>query len=188
MRSSLLLSSAVLLLSAASAAAQTPPPSTFSDSADVVVVEVPVQVLRDGEPVLGLASKDFDVYEGHRKLPITGFEVARPERGRPGPRRAVEDGAGDLGPAPLPAPLRPGLLLAQGPLSGAGGGPRYARRSPSLRPGVGRRLSPLRGAAAPARLHHGPPAGPPGPGDAGEAADVRTGGRPPAARAQQGRH
>jgi VWFA-related protein len=66
----------VLLLTAvfpAAAADQTQP--QFSDSQDVVVVEVPVQVLRDGEPVRGLTAGDFDVYEGKRKLPVTGFEV-----------------------------------------------------------------------------------------------------------------
>jgi VWFA-related protein len=48
---------------------------TFSESTDVVVVEVPVQVLKDGEPVRGLKADDFEVYEGRRKLPVTGFEV-----------------------------------------------------------------------------------------------------------------
>jgi VWFA-related protein len=49
--------------------------SQFSDSADVVAVEVPVQVLRDGEPVRGLTAADFEVWEGKRKLPVTGFEA-----------------------------------------------------------------------------------------------------------------
>ena len=60
----------VLLLAAVPSAAQ-----TFSDTADVIAVEVPVQVLRDGEPVRGLTAADFEVYEGNRKLPITGFEA-----------------------------------------------------------------------------------------------------------------
>ena len=47
----------------------------FSDATDVVVVEVPVQVLRDGEPVRGLTAQDFEVWEGRKKLPVTGFEV-----------------------------------------------------------------------------------------------------------------
>ncbi|HYN22584.1 MAG TPA: VWA domain-containing protein, partial [Thermoanaerobaculia bacterium] len=47
----------------------------FSEATDVVVVEVPVQVLRDGEPVRGLTAEDFEVYEGRTKLPVTGFEV-----------------------------------------------------------------------------------------------------------------
>jgi VWFA-related protein len=48
---------------------------TFSEATDVVVVEVPVQVIRDGEPVRGLTADDFEVYEGRKKLPVTGFEV-----------------------------------------------------------------------------------------------------------------
>ena len=48
---------------------------TFSDTADVIAVEVPVQVLRDGEPVRNLTAADFEVWEGKRKLPVTGFEA-----------------------------------------------------------------------------------------------------------------
>jgi VWFA-related protein len=48
---------------------------TFSEATDVVVVEVPVQVLRDGEPVRGLAAADFEVWEGRKRLPVTGFEI-----------------------------------------------------------------------------------------------------------------
>jgi VWFA-related protein len=55
---------------AAPAAAQ-----TFSGSADVVEVEVPVQVVRDGQPVRGLTAGDFELYEGRRKLAVTGFHV-----------------------------------------------------------------------------------------------------------------
>ena len=47
----------------------------FSDRTDVVVVEVPVQVIRDGKPVRGLTAADFEIYEGRRKQEITGFEV-----------------------------------------------------------------------------------------------------------------
>ncbi|HEY4572572.1 MAG TPA: VWA domain-containing protein, partial [Thermoanaerobaculia bacterium] len=47
----------------------------FSQSTDVTVVEVPVQVLRDGKPVRGLTAKDFEVYEGHAKQDVTGFET-----------------------------------------------------------------------------------------------------------------
>ena len=59
-----------LLLGSLPAGAQ-----TFSESADVIAVEVPVQVLRDGEPVRGLTAADFEVWEGKRKLPVTGFEA-----------------------------------------------------------------------------------------------------------------
>lgn len=59
-----------LAIAAASLAAQ-----SFTESTEVVVVEVPVQVVRDGEPVRGLTAADFEVFEGRKKLPITGFEV-----------------------------------------------------------------------------------------------------------------
>jgi VWFA-related protein len=48
---------------------------TFSGATDVVVVEVPVQVVKDGEPVRGLTAKDFELYDGRKKVPVTGFEV-----------------------------------------------------------------------------------------------------------------
>jgi VWFA-related protein len=49
---------------------------TFSGGAtQVVVVEVPVQVVKDGEPVRGLTAQDFEVYDGRKKVPVTGFEV-----------------------------------------------------------------------------------------------------------------
>ncbi len=61
---------AALVLGAAAAAAQ-----TFLESTQVVVVEVPVQVIRDGEPVRGLTASDFEVYDGKTKEALTGFEV-----------------------------------------------------------------------------------------------------------------
>ncbi|MBW8875201.1 MAG: VWA domain-containing protein [Acidobacteria bacterium] len=48
---------------------------TFSGATDVVVVEVPVQIVKDGEPVRGLTANDFEVYDGRKKVPVTGFEV-----------------------------------------------------------------------------------------------------------------
>src|SRR5436305_12127839 len=59
-----------MLMGVAPAAAQ-----TFSGSTEVVEVEVPVQVVRDGQPVRGLTAADFELYEGRRKLPVTGFHV-----------------------------------------------------------------------------------------------------------------
>ena len=56
-------------------AAPTPPGSSFAGSTQVLSVEVPVQVVRDGEPVRGLQAGDFEVWEGRRRLPLTGFEV-----------------------------------------------------------------------------------------------------------------
>jgi VWFA-related protein len=49
--------------------------ANVADVTEVVAVEVPVQVLRDGEPVRGLTADDFEIYDGRRKMPITGFEV-----------------------------------------------------------------------------------------------------------------
>jgi VWFA-related protein len=51
------------------------PNKRFSESTSVVVVEVPVQVVRDGKPVRGLTAADFEVYQGREKQAITGFEV-----------------------------------------------------------------------------------------------------------------
>ncbi|HEX4959244.1 MAG TPA: VWA domain-containing protein [Thermoanaerobaculia bacterium] len=48
---------------------------TFSGATEVVVVEVPVQVVKDGEPVRGLTANDFEIYDGRKKMPVTGFEV-----------------------------------------------------------------------------------------------------------------
>ncbi|MEA2560193.1 MAG: hypothetical protein QOH06_1697 [Acidobacteriota bacterium] len=53
-----------------------PAAAQFSETTDVVVIEVPVQVIgKDGEPVRGLTAADFEVSEGRKKLPVTGFEV-----------------------------------------------------------------------------------------------------------------
>ncbi len=49
--------------------------AAFSGNAQVLAVEVPVQVVRDGEPVRGLQAGDFQVWEGRRRLPVTGFEA-----------------------------------------------------------------------------------------------------------------
>jgi VWFA-related protein len=48
---------------------------TFSGSSEVVEVEVPVQVVRDGQPVRGLKADDFELYEGRKKLAVAGFHV-----------------------------------------------------------------------------------------------------------------
>ncbi len=47
----------------------------FEDTTDVVVVEVPIQVLSSkGEPVRGLTAGDFEILDGRKSLPIIGFE------------------------------------------------------------------------------------------------------------------
>jgi len=70
MRRSSILLAICLALGAAALAAQ-----NFTESTQVVVVEVPVQVVRDGEPVRGLTAADFELYDGRKKVPVTGFEV-----------------------------------------------------------------------------------------------------------------
>jgi len=62
----------------------------FGETAEVVIVEVPVQVVKDGEPVRGLTADNFEVYEGRKKEKVTGFEVldlygtaAQPQAGAP---------------------------------------------------------------------------------------------------------
>lgn len=48
---------------------------TFSGRADVTVIEIPVQVSKDGQPLRGLTKDDFEVLEGRNRLPIIDFEV-----------------------------------------------------------------------------------------------------------------
>jgi VWFA-related protein len=57
---------------APTAAAKT---GALSETTEVVAVQVPVQVVRNGEPVRGLTAADFEVYDGRRKQTVTGFEV-----------------------------------------------------------------------------------------------------------------
>ncbi len=56
-------------------AAAPAPAQTFAGTAEVVEVEVPVQVIREGRPVRGLTADDFELYEGRKKQAITGFRV-----------------------------------------------------------------------------------------------------------------
>jgi VWFA-related protein len=67
------LAAALLAGLAATAAAAAQP--SFSGTTQVLSIEVPVQVVRDGEPVRGLQAGDFQVWEGRRRLPVTGFET-----------------------------------------------------------------------------------------------------------------
>ncbi|HLE85776.1 MAG TPA: VWA domain-containing protein [Thermoanaerobaculia bacterium] len=74
--------------------------TAFAGETQVVAVEVPVQVLLDGEPVRGLTAESFRVYEGRQLRPITGFEMVDLSLRSPAAAAAA---AGD-GPAP-PAAL-----------------------------------------------------------------------------------
>lgn len=46
----------------------------FAESTTVVAVEVPVQVLVDGRPARGLGRENFEIVDGRKVQPITGFE------------------------------------------------------------------------------------------------------------------
>jgi VWFA-related protein len=47
----------------------------FSETTEVTAVEIPVQVIRDGEPVRGLTAADFELYDGRKQQVLTGFDV-----------------------------------------------------------------------------------------------------------------
>lgn len=47
----------------------------FENTKSVVAVEVPVTVLRDGQPVREMTADDFEIVDSGRKQEITGFEV-----------------------------------------------------------------------------------------------------------------
>ncbi|HEV7507712.1 MAG TPA: VWA domain-containing protein [Thermoanaerobaculia bacterium] len=66
---------AVTATAAVAPAAPAPPQQTFGGSTDVVEVEVPVQVIRDGQPVRGLKAEDFEVYDGRTRQALTGFHA-----------------------------------------------------------------------------------------------------------------
>ncbi len=70
MRSVLLVFLVLASFVAPSATAQ-----TFSESTDVVLVQVPVNVMIDGKPVRGLGPDDFVLLDGRRRQEILGFEV-----------------------------------------------------------------------------------------------------------------
>jgi VWFA-related protein len=97
------------LVTAAAAWGQppSPPPAqpSFSSSTQVLSIEVPVQVVRDGEPVRGLQAGDFQVWEGRRRLPVTGFETL--DLGAP----ATGPGAGPGKTAGVPAAARRHFLF-----------------------------------------------------------------------------
>lgn len=63
----------------------------FTDSTQVVVVEVPVQVVRDGEPVRNLTAADFELFDGRKKVPITSFEVLDLSAAAPAPGQAAQE-------------------------------------------------------------------------------------------------
>lgn len=65
----------VLLLATSPLHSQDRPAKTFSDTASVVVIEVPVNVVDDGEPIRGLKAENFRVFDGKKEQKLLGFEV-----------------------------------------------------------------------------------------------------------------
>ncbi|REJ73887.1 MAG: VWA domain-containing protein [Acidobacteria bacterium] len=61
-----------LLLAAASSLAQR---RQFDDTTTVTLVEVPVQVVVDGDPLKGLTKDNFEIVEGRKKQDIVSFEM-----------------------------------------------------------------------------------------------------------------
>lgn len=64
-----------LLLVGSPLHSQDRPAKTFSDTASVVVIEVPVNVVDDGVPVRGLKAENFRVFDGKKEQKLLGFEV-----------------------------------------------------------------------------------------------------------------
>ncbi len=62
----------------------------FADVTEVVVVDIPVQVVVDGQPVRGLTAADFEVRDGRKKRQILDFE-AIDLGGGGAPQSPVED-------------------------------------------------------------------------------------------------
>ena len=63
-----------LVLLSNSAEAQRPA-DEFGEVVEVVEVEVPVHVVRDGTPVRGLTAENFEVFDGRKKVALSGFAV-----------------------------------------------------------------------------------------------------------------
>jgi VWFA-related protein len=84
-----LLLSCILAFSPALALSQADPSkSPVRETAEVVLVEVPVRVVdRDGQPIRGLKATDFELFDDGKKQEIVGFDaidLARKSRETPG--------------------------------------------------------------------------------------------------------
>ncbi|MGB6854257.1 MAG: hypothetical protein WBG49_16875, partial [Thermoanaerobaculia bacterium] len=64
-----------VLLVASLLAAQDRPTRRFKDTAVVTVVEVPVQVSRDSDPLRTLTEEDFELLDNGKKQEIIGFDL-----------------------------------------------------------------------------------------------------------------
>lgn len=79
--------------------AQEKPAKTFSDATTVVLIEVPVNVVDDGQSVRGLKAENFRVFDGKKEQKLIGFEVVDLEV------------APTAAPAKVPTPARRRFLL-----------------------------------------------------------------------------
>jgi len=67
--------------------------TVFSGETTVVAVELPVEVILNGEPVRGLTAENFRVFEGSEPRPLTGFEVVDLGMAGTPSNAATEEGA-----------------------------------------------------------------------------------------------
>ncbi len=66
----------------AATAAKPADPDVVTGEVSVTLVEIPVEVSRNGQPVTDLTAADFEVVEGKRSLPVVAFEAI--DLGAPG--------------------------------------------------------------------------------------------------------
>lgn len=110
----------VLPLLATAAAAETGSSETFEGAADVVLVEVPVRVVLEDSPLIGLTADDFEVYDRGDRREITHFEVLdfrRPEEGAGGSDLAPSGARSFLFVVDLAYPARAGRSYSRSILS-----------------------------------------------------------------------
>jgi len=72
LRSLLLFASCWILVSPLPLIAQQ---ARHAEVTEVIVVEVPVQVTKDGKPVRGLTADDFEVFDGRKQQDLIGFDA-----------------------------------------------------------------------------------------------------------------
>ena len=47
----------------------------FGDTTSVTVVEIPVQVIRDGAPVRGLTAENFEILDGRKRQELVALDI-----------------------------------------------------------------------------------------------------------------
>ncbi|MFW6175970.1 MAG: hypothetical protein ACOC7L_04020, partial [Acidobacteriota bacterium] len=79
----------------------------FGEEISITEVEIPVHVVRRGEPVRGLTAQDFEVLDDGEPREIVGFRVIELDRAAP----TREDAAREAGEAPAPSAEGRRILL-----------------------------------------------------------------------------